>query len=197
MLEALKFRKDNLSCGANPFLNPKSWMEMKKFKPSTIQRGGHLEVTVDEAEDIQLKGSNIAEGFYLETIGEIHFQAFIAQLLGNKHEDCENNQFCCGYKYFNINGCFFQAEGVCTGILTSGAQVPVESSIDSDENFKGCFFELVFLPYSLSISDISIDFTQKLPTLDELKVMAEKLNGEGLVESRKPPVELREAAASA
>lgn len=175
MLEALKFRKDNLSCGANPFLNLKTWMEMKKYKPSTIQRGGHLEVTVDEAENIQLKGSNVAEGFLLETIGEIHFQAFIAQLLGNKHEECEDNQCCCGYKYFNMNGCFFQAEGVCTGVLTSGAQVPVESSIDSDENFKGCFFELVFLPHGLSISDFSIDFTQKLPTLDELKVMAGKL----------------------
>ncbi|MBK5273765.1 MAG: hypothetical protein JJE30_01760 [Desulfuromonadales bacterium] len=176
MLEALKFRKDNLSCGANPFLNIKSWMEMKKFKPSTIHRNGHLEVTVEEAEEMQLKGSNVVEGFMLETIGEIHFQAFIAQLLGKKHEDCENDQYCCGYKYFNINGCFFQAEGVCTGILTSGVQMPVESSVDCDENFKGCFFEMVFLPYGLSVSDFSIDFTQKLPTLDELKDIAMKLN---------------------
>jgi hypothetical protein len=171
MLEALKFRQENPSCGGVPFLNPAVWIEMKKLsKPSTIQRGDGLEVIVDTAERIALETNQVMDGFMLETIGEIHLQAFISQLLGLKQLDCENNQFCCGYKYFNIdNACLFHGNGSCTGILTSGTKAPVEISLNDEAGvISGCSFESMFYALGMTITDIDIDFTQSVLTLEDV-----------------------------
>lgn len=170
MLEALKFRYENLICGAYPFLNIDIWMKMKEFKPSTIQRKGKLAITVDGEEEVKLKNDHIAEGFFLETMGELHLQAFVAQILGQRHSECSDKQISCGYKFFNIeDGCQFQATGQCDGRIESGHNPPVVSMIDKDGNFSGCIFVMAVSPYKLSISDLSVDFSSVLPTLSELK----------------------------
>lgn len=170
ILQCLKFRYENLICGAFPFLDMDLWKKMKEFHPPIIQREDMLYVDIPSEAKLKLINEGVGEGFFLETICEFHLQALVAQILGRKHSDCSDTQIACGFRYFNIpKGCIFQDSGQCDGIVESMCNPSVTCEMDDNENISGCTFASMLLPYNIKFSDISVNFSIKLPRIVDLK----------------------------
>lgn len=161
MDKALEFRKKYLWCGANPFLDISVWIEMKnQFPTLLIQTQDGLRVTLLE----NLKLIN-------EFMIELQIQALASQVIGDFRKD-ENQAetFKCGFAYFNIqNGCHFQKDSCCSGILRPDEDAPFPIKINDEDEFSGCFFEAALMLLGTSISNLDIQYGHRIPRIEDLE----------------------------
>jgi len=107
--------------------------------------------------------SALEEGMTVELIGELHFQAFVEQLLGNaSHLIKESNELECGFSRYNIpNGCPFQVNGDCMGRFNPKDGLPVPLSLDNSDLIQGCTFGAIFSSMGINVEDLEVDYSTK------------------------------------
>lgn len=100
-----------------------------------------------------------------ELIGELHFQAFVSQLLGTTSRFAEDsNALECGFtRYDFFNGCPYLANGDCTGRFDPKKGLPVPVLIDSTGKVEGCTFGVLFKSHGFEVEDLEIDYQARFP----------------------------------
>lgn len=101
-----------------------------------------------------------------ELIGEIHFQAFVSQLLGTTSTFAEDsNELECGFtRYDFFNGCPYLVSGDCIGRFDPKQGLPVPLRIDSAGNMGGCTFGGLFKSSGFEVEDLMIDYKARFPS---------------------------------
>lgn len=172
MMEPLLFRLGLPWCGANPFLNIPTWIEIKaKFSSPLIQIGPLLSVTPVEAK-LPSIGSKEMENIFIEYIGELHLQALAFQILGIiSPYSIDPEEIQCGYGYFGIRqGCVYQTQCNCPSSFKPEDGMPVPVKKISDEKVQGCDFGLLLMAYNINVKDLDINLRARyVPTIDDLK----------------------------
>lgn len=112
---------------------------------------------------LQTQSTEQNESISLETVGELHFQAFIEQLLGNTSRIArESNSLECGFAKFEMfNGCPYQVSGECIGRFDPRKGLPIPLKIDEHDVLQGCIFGAMFLSSGIKIEDLVIDYNAR------------------------------------
>ncbi len=109
--------------------------------------------------------SPLEEDISTELIGELHFQAFVDQLLGNTSRIIkESNELECGFSRYEIfNGCPFQVSGDCMGRFNPKDGLPVPLNQDDNGVIQGCTFGAMFSSWGIKVEDLEVDYSTKFP----------------------------------
>lgn len=110
--------------------------------------------------------SALNDDMVTEIIGELHYQAFTAQLLGSPSASARHtNSIECGFsKYEVFNGCPFQVSGECTGRFDPREGLPIPLSHDSAGNIEGCTFGALFQFSRMRVEDLQVDYGARFAT---------------------------------
>ncbi|MPS98690.1 MAG: hypothetical protein E2581_09335 [Pseudomonas sp.] len=101
-----------------------------------------------------------------ELIGELHYQAFNDQLLGNPSASARvTNSIECGFSKFGVhNGCPFQVSGECIGRFDPKEGLPIPMSHDDTGNIDGCTFGALFHYSETRVEDLLVDYGARFDT---------------------------------
>ncbi|MCE5994886.1 hypothetical protein LVV80_23105 [Pseudomonas sp. KCA11] len=101
-----------------------------------------------------------------ELIGELHYQAFNDQLLGNPSASARvTNSIECGFSKFGVhNGCPFQVSGECIGRFDPKEGLPIPMSHDDTGNIDGCTFGALFHYSEIRVEDLLVDYGARFDT---------------------------------
>ncbi|HCP54668.1 MULTISPECIES: hypothetical protein [Pseudomonas] len=107
--------------------------------------------------------SLLEEDVSVELIGELHFQAFIDQLLGNASPLVkDSNELQCGFSRYDVpNGCPFLVSGDCMGRINPRDGLPVPLNLDENGVVHGCTFGTLFLSWGIGIKDVDVDYSTR------------------------------------
>lgn len=95
-----------------------------------------------------------------ELIGELHFQAFMSQLLGNPSMFArQTNSLECGFTRYDIpNGCPHLVSGECIGRFDPTDGLPMPLLIDDAGNIEGCTFGAFFKSSGFAVEALNVDY---------------------------------------
>lgn len=104
--------------------------------------------------------SLLSDEIITDLIGELHFQAFTVQLLGNASGLArDNNSIECGFSKFDVpNGCPFKVSGECIGRFDPREGLPIPLSHDVAGNIDGCTFGALFQLSGISVENLVVDY---------------------------------------
>lgn len=126
----------------------------KKFRIPAVLMEGRFQSQAPLKEEISV-----------ELIGELHFQAFVDQLLGNASPVVkESNELECGFARYDIpNGCPFQVSGDCMGRFNPKNGLPVPLNLDENGVVQGCTFGAIFFSSGVKVEELDVDYSKKFP----------------------------------
>lgn len=114
--------------------------------------------------------SSLNDDMVTELIGELHYQAFNDQLLGNpsafaRDSNSNSNSIECGFSKFEIhNGCPFQVSGECIERFDPREGLPIPLSHDAAGNIEGCTFGALFQYSGIRVEDLLVDYSARFDT---------------------------------
>ena len=110
--------------------------------------------------------SSLNDDMVTELIGELHYQAFNDQLLGNPSAFArDSNSIECGFSKFEVhNGCPFQMSGECIGRFDPREGLPIPLSHDAAGNIEGCTFGALFQYSGIRVEDLLVDYSARFDT---------------------------------
>ncbi|UVM26831.1 hypothetical protein [Pseudomonas sp. B21-021] len=107
--------------------------------------------------------STLDDAVVTELIGELHYQAFMDQLLGNPSSFARNtNSLECGFAKYGVhNGCPHQVSGECIGRFDPKEGLPMPMLIDEHGNIDGCTFGAFFKFSGMNVEELVVDYDAK------------------------------------
>lgn len=110
--------------------------------------------------------SSLDDDMVAELIGELHYQAFNDQLLGNPSASARyTNSIECGFSKFEVhNGCPFQVSGECIGRFDPKEGLPIPVSHDVAGNINGCTFGAQFQYSGIRVEELLVDYGARFET---------------------------------
>ncbi|KOX99973.1 hypothetical protein AM274_24260 [Pseudomonas nunensis] len=104
--------------------------------------------------------STLDDAVVTELIGELHYQAFMDQLLGNPSMFARaTNSLECGFAKFGIhNGCPHQESGECIGRFDPKDGLPMPLLMDEAGNIEGCSFGALFKDSGFAVEELIVDY---------------------------------------
>lgn len=178
MRDPLLFRLNLPWCGANPFFDIRTWIEIKQKFTSPLIQVGPLLALSPIGPKIPPIDSKEMENLHIEFVGELHLQALALQILGIISQySIDPEEIQCGYGYFGIRqGCAYQTLCNCPGSFRPGDGLPAPIKEISEEKVEGCHFGMFLMAYNINVNDLDVNFRiRDIPTLEELRVMADNI----------------------
>jgi hypothetical protein len=160
MRRALEFRLERPWCGGNPILDSDLWQLMMQTFPAPV-----VEI------EGRLVGGGLGEPYAnSESVFELHYQAFAAQLFGDFSKAAvQEKSIECAFARFDIpQGCEFQRTHYCTGRYQPAAGPPHPLTVRENGDADGCSFELLLHTMNLTSQELDLDHSSQMPSVSEL-----------------------------